>query len=729
MSVHGRKRGTEGLEKAPKAFGLMNRTEIVRRKDGSLGEEQIYTREAGTAAIIDKDFAAMRQTLTTFGIILRDTGTASKELKSDIASVVTAMRIVESIGPEMFGEDAVQFESSMAVITELLPNLRKRIMEASSETKAIGHAFIGATNSGKAFDKMVQGMGKSSSEFSQYLDILEQLDNMFLSLDQRTLGSNFLTYFQKQGAAQGVLRAEGEAYIKILGITNREELYKLTLEEAQGLVQTRSREVLEEEFTIRLKISKLQSAFIRAGAGLTKDQSTRLKLEHDRQKTLFEIDKIETDINRKTELTVQQDATRVRELRAQQDVLLAQLGIIERQQDEMQQLRDAATGALEGSLKTNIASVLKGEESSIKDAAIKIAQGAIGGVADKLAEQMTGKIMDKLMKVEDPAEAMKRAHQEGTEEGKSKLKKALEEGAQINYDKIVDASKVGAKAFASAIAGGDPDAVTPGKIQDLAEIKVSAKKRELPFGFNNESSFDEIDKEGKKGKKEKGFFDRLIGTSVGTTGLRDDTPGAEGPTSRGRGSGIKGLFTGFVQDFGAIFDKNKGEGGFLGKMGSLFSNFGHGLGDIFSTILGSFGGGAGGGGSGILGFLSAGASFLTGGIPFLANGGIVKGGFRKYANGGIASSPHIGVIGEGKYNEAVVPLPDGRSIPVTPGSGMGTNNVTVNVSIDNQGKAESNTQSDSSMGADLGKLVARAVQEELQYQKRSGGILNPYGAA
>ena len=60
---------------------------------------------------------------------------------------------------------------------------------------------------------------------------------------------------------------------------------------------------------------------------------------------------------------------------------------------------------------------------------------------------------------------------------------------------------------------------------------------------------------------------------------------------------------------------------------------------------------------------------------------------------------------------------------------MGTNNVTVNVSIDNQGKAESNTQSDSSMGADLGRLVAKAVQEELQYQKRSGGILNPYGAA
>ena len=33
------------------------------------------------------------------------------------------------------------------------------------------------------------------------------------------------------------------------------------------------------------------------------------------------------------------------------------------------------------------------------------------------------------------------------------------------------------------------------------------------------------------------------------------------------------------------------------------------------------------------------------------------------------------------------------------------------------------------MGENLGNMVAKAVQEELQYQKRSGGILNPYGAA
>ena len=38
---------------------------------------------------------------------------------------------------------------------------------------------------------------------------------------------------------------------------------------------------------------------------------------------------------------------------------------------------------------------------------------------------------------------------------------------------------------------------------------------------------------------------------------------------------------------------------------------------------------------------------------------------RKYAKGGIANSPQLALYGEGSMNEAFVPLPDGRSIPVT----------------------------------------------------------------
>lgn len=47
-----------------------------------------------------------------------------------------------------------------------------------------------------------------------------------------------------------------------------------------------------------------------------------------------------------------------------------------------------------------------------------------------------------------------------------------------------------------------------------------------------------------------------------------------------------------------------------------------------------------------------------------ANGNVLRGGFRAFATGGIVTQPTLGLVGEGKYNEAVVPLPDGRAIPV-----------------------------------------------------------------
>ena len=60
-------------------------------------------------------------------------------------------------------------------------------------------------------------------------------------------------------------------------------------------------------------------------------------------------------------------------------------------------------------------------------------------------------------------------------------------------------------------------------------------------------------------------------------------------------------------------------------------------------------------GGGISGFMSLGKA---------ANGAVWKGGFQAFANGGMVTSPTLGLVGEGKYNEAIVPLPDGRSIPV-----------------------------------------------------------------
>ena len=113
----------------------------------------------------------------------------------------------------------------------------------------------------------------------------------------------------------------------------------------------------------------------------------------------------------------------------------------------------------------------------------------------------------------------------------------------------------------------------------------------------------------------------------------------------------------------------------------------------------------------------------TGGV--FSNGGKVSG----YATGGVAKGPGSGYPAILHGTEAVVPLPNGKSIPVDmKGSGQ-NNNVTVNVAIDGQGNSREDKQADSNEGVKLGTVLAAAVQKELQNQKRAGGILNPMGAS
>ena len=58
------------------------------------------------------------------------------------------------------------------------------------------------------------------------------------------------------------------------------------------------------------------------------------------------------------------------------------------------------------------------------------------------------------------------------------------------------------------------------------------------------------------------------------------------------------------------------------------------------------------------------ATPATSTIPGDAMGGVKAGGFQAFARGGIVNAPTLGLVGEGAHNEAIVPLPDGRRIPV-----------------------------------------------------------------
>ena len=117
--------------------------------------------------------------------------------------------------------------------------------------------------------------------------------------------------------------------------------------------------------------------------------------------------------------------------------------------------------------------------------------------------------------------------------------------------------------------------------------------------------------------------------------------------------------------------------------------------------------------------------FGGGGLPGVvgsANGNVLVGGFTPFANGGIVKGPTLGLVGEGRYNEAVVPLPDGRKIPVEMGKGMGGNvSSSVVVTINNDGGSESSTKG--SQGNQLAKGIEGAVKDVIMREMRPGGMI------
>ena len=93
-----------------------------------------------------------------------------------------------------------------------------------------------------------------------------------------------------------------------------------------------------------------------------------------------------------------------------------------------------------------------------------------------------------------------------------------------------------------------------------------------------------------------------------------------------------------------------------------------------------------------------------------------------FAKGGIVTKPTNAMIGEGGMNEAVVPLPNGRSIPVDLGKNAGggvTTNITVNV---DQG-GNTSTETDGDQANKLANAIDGAVKRVIMDERRVGGLL------
>lgn len=138
------------------------------------------------------------------------------------------------------------------------------------------------------------------------------------------------------------------------------------------------------------------------------------------------------------------------------------------------------------------------------------------------------------------------------------------------------------------------------------------------------------------------------------------------------------------------------------NVGGSGSSFFGGIGNLFSGL---FGGGSPGDVYGMGADLSA--VFAKGGITATLEQRMP---IPAYANGTITNGPELAMIGEGSNREAVVPLPDNRSIPVTFPEGAGEgDNITINVNVTGvQGTEQGLRRSSNQIALEVSRAVSKA---------------------
>ncbi|HBT4797404.1 TPA: tape measure protein [Klebsiella pneumoniae] len=157
-------------------------------------------------------------------------------------------------------------------------------------------------------------------------------------------------------------------------------------------------------------------------------------------------------------------------------------------------------------------------------------------------------------------------------------------------------------------------------------------------------------------------------------------------------------------------------------------NFGMSMASAATSVwAGSYASGAGGSGT-----TQANGQNIPA-IPKFEKGGIMGPNgvipLKTYSKGGIATSPQLALFGEGKDNEAYVPLPDGRSIPVTMTGNIGGGGtiapIAINISVNSDGSSStSGSDTDSKGWNDAAQRIKNIVLETITQEKRPGGSLN-----
>lgn len=536
---------------------------------------------------------------------------------------------------------------------------------------------------------------KVTSLFNNYSKSVE--DNKRL-VDQ--ISTSFL---QPSQEAQAIVQLETEIdqteqlREQMRGLTKeQEDRLKVAIESLRfvTLLNNAEQDRVNREAAISIERERSIRGLTKFQSDLTSRALDQIKIESDRQFLLDQQELVYRKIKDSNGKVGVAEGQRLISLQLQLDLLKEQEESLKRQGDYAAQLSDTINDSFEAGFASGLEKLINNTEGSLKESIRTLALDVLNSIAGTLARQIT----ENITKVKFT----------------ERLRSTFEYGAATLHSAITSAlntplnSKIVEKTDESPALSGDPvlDSIrgaterTAKAAEENKGIFTSIKELLIGIKVPTSVTFSEVSEP------------QTVNTEVNvdTPQIRSVNVEPETPNTVLKG----GIFSSFINSLKDIFNPNVP---FIEKLSGLFLGVTDIFKNTFTKIFTLFGQGGG-----ILGT-------LLGSVPFLpfANGGVMRGGMQAYATGGIATRPTVGIIGEGRLNEAVVPLPNGTDIPVKLQGNTSSqqNNITVNV----ESNGKTTTTGDAPQLNNIGNAIARAVQQELQKQKRSGGILSPYGVA
>ena len=669
---------------------------------------------------------------------LSSLNTGFEDVNKLVNEQITAL---DTLADSLDATNLAQGSTSAAAYRAEIEKLRDALKEAAKGNAATFNqtTFLKAKSNFETFGQVVE------ATLTRNKTIQESFNKTFADMTQAGPYDELLTNLRQQAEAYKTIEKDGTESQKA-NLALSEQRVKVNLKlleafEAQVAQIQKSKE--DEIFRARFQAAQSAKATNRGKARITSVMQ-ELAAEDKRDQIQREILTIqEATIANNTELT-QGQKEKLRLLKMEEDSQDAILARLKEQRTAAFQIKDALKQGLETGLETNIYDILVGNENDLKAAALKIANT----MYETLAKRMSGRITDSLMQAfgfESDEEQLKKTYETIFTDGAAAIgreidklaTKIAEEQTKIfgkdpetglslagtgikepdGSDKVIQTQ--GNQSFMDQLF--DSQSTLNTKIDTLLSdglalaqetvIGIGTSVAEgfkrvffgadgsMPFGHRLDGPTGEIVFDSDNFKKTGRGIRRKPVTPQGDG---DGTPSNAQTRKQRRDEQTSQMNEASAQINNVASDKML-QAGMMILKGATPAGAAASIG---TTILSSF-------------FSGLGAS---------AGGGEGRYGMkpRSMSLGGIARGPQAGYPAVLHGTEAVIPMPSG-SIPVEmKGGASGVNNVSVNV---NMGDGSANAVTGDEGGLNLGKAIAGAVQDELQKQKRPGGILSPLGAA